>query len=289
MNTMMRVFGAFVVAVMAAACARPGSDRCNDGTFCPPSTTCGAQDVCFAGIGACSQFSDAMPCLVDELTSGYCDGSACRVGATILGFATSVPSGLGLPGVEAHVRDHPEVLRAVGNPNGYFDFKVPRGIEAVIEVSYPDAFVSVTRPILVGDEDVLADFLFGGIPVVSIALGDVLAEMVGIELLPDRGMLTGISTTPQGTAVGDVAFSLASGSCDGPYYIDVQGMPVIGGTATVPGNGSFAFVNCEPGTALLQATAATGPCHTLDRASTDPVPIAIEPGRIAYLGRMTCM
>jgi hypothetical protein len=288
MNTTMWLVGALAIPVVAAACAGPASDRCNDGTFCPPSTTCGAQDVCFADIGTCSQFSDAMPCLVDDVTSGYCDGATCRVGATILGFATSVPSGIGLPGVEAVVRGHPEVLRAVGNPNGYFEFKVPRGVEAVIEISYPDAYLTIARPVAVGDDDVALDFLYGGIPIVPIALGEALADQIGIELLPERGLLTGVSVDLDGKAVGGVAFSPTTGSCDGPYYFDMQGSPTTE-TSTVPGNGTFAFVNCEPGTVTLRATATTGACHTFDRASTDPVPMSIEPGRLTYLGRMTCM
>jgi hypothetical protein len=277
------------MSMLASACAGPDSDRCNNGTFCPPSTTCGAQDVCFAEVGACRQFSDGMPCLADDVTSGYCDGTACRAGSTIIAYATLVPSGIGLPGVEAVVRDHPEVLRGVGNANGYFEFEVPRDTDAVIELSYPDAYVTVTRPVIVGDEDVLLDALYGGIPVVPVTLADLLAARVGIELLPERGFLTGVSVDPQGQTVGGVAFSLATGSCDGPYYVDVKGEPVIGATATQPGNGTFAFANCEPGTVMLQASATTGACHTLDRASTDPVPMNVEVGRITYLGRMTCM
>jgi len=290
MNEPMAARWIVVAFAAVAACAQPASDACNDGTFCPEHTSCGVNDLCFAHVGECGRFDDRMPCLVDEVTSGFCVEGACAPGLEVIGYAVSIPSALPLPGVEVVVRDHPEILGQITNVNGYFGIRAPHDVVAVIELSYPDTIVSVSRPILVGSSDVQADLIYGGIPMIPVALATLLAEQAGRELLPGRGMVTGQTVGSNGSfdPIGGVAVTLASGSCEGPWYFERDGTPAIGAQTTIANNGTFAFVNCELSAAEIVGTLAGAPCRVLDAPAPGPIAVTPESDRVTAIGRISC-
>jgi hypothetical protein len=132
-------------------------------------------------------------------------------------------------------------------------------------------------------------FVAGGLGAIAGALLVALNQPRPVEVVPDRGVLSGISYDPtQNVPVGGVAFSLVTGSCDGPYYFGIDNTIVPNGTATDPMNGTFAFVNCEPGVVELAASSPAGACRTLDDQSVAPISMTVEPERLTYLGRVAC-
>jgi len=277
-----------MTVTLVAGCAEPASDSCGNGTFCPPSTTCGAQNVCFADVDACPDFANRTPCIIDRENSGYCEEGTCERGPDVIASAAVMPSRMPAVGIEGVVRDHPEVLRSIGNANGYFGFRTPRDITIVIEARYPDALISVTRPIVVADRDVLADYIYGGIPIVPTALVELLSAQLDITFQPDRGVLAGSAfDVITNREVAGMSVTVPPGTCLGPYYFGVSGAVEPGATATQEG-GAFAFVDCVVGPTTVTATSPAGPCRTLDADAPGDIAAEIEPDRLLFVGRIVC-
>jgi len=278
------------VGVIAAGCAEVASDACADGTYCPVGSTCGTNNVCIAHERACSQFADGMPCLVDKATSGFCADDACSVGFEVIGYGLEMPTRSALAGMSVEMRGHPEVGVSLTNVNGYFSLRTPRLTTGVITLTWPEAFVTITRPVTIREAPVTLELSYGGIPIVPRLIAQALASQAGITLSPERGIVMGQAyDLTRGTDdAGGLSVSVPPGRCAGPLYFDASGTIVPTASATIAGAGVFVLGNCETGDLPLTMTSAIGPCRTLDSNETTTIVITPEPEKVLSLGRIAC-
>jgi hypothetical protein len=271
-----------LLALVLAGCPEPAANPCGDGLFCPVDTTCGGEGVCVVDSEACGDFPDDTPC-VRDLQRGFCLAGACDAGVIVIGATETFPLRTFPDGVQVRVIDRPEILGAVTNPNGYFDVVTPRDTDIVLELSYPDALPVRTRTIAVGVDDVLADEIYGAIPIVLDDIARSIADLIGQPLDPANGMISGATFDPANRLSVEGVVVTADGGCRGPYYFDETG-PVLDATATVQ-TGVFVFFDCPPGPVTVSATLGAIACTAID-----PVPLQIEVGArmLSHVGRVIC-
>ncbi|MBA2543294.1 MAG: hypothetical protein H0V17_26870 [Deltaproteobacteria bacterium] len=274
------------VLLALASCGDHESTACDDG-FCPPDTACGGAGVCLVEPRRCEGFAERTPCMVDDRARGTCAAATCVPGVTITGGVVAVPN-TPLPDVTASVRGHPEVRTDLTNIKGFFDLlDVPRDSAVLVELRYPDCVPVLTRPIVTRDENVFVDVLYGGIPILSEAFFDLVSSQLGIGRTPGTAIIAGSTFDPMtGSALAGVTVAIEGVSCDGPFYFDRNGTPLLD-TATDAESGVFGFGNCELGPASLVATRAGVTCRTLD-TSPGAVTLELVADHLSFSGRIVC-
>jgi hypothetical protein len=276
------------VLLLLAACGQRAVE-CPDGRYCPDGTSCGGNRVCLADPGACGMFSEGTPCAIDP-ARGYCRGGTCAPGILVIGSTAAFPGHLYVDGTHASVRGHPEIIAGDTNRNGFFDVHdAPVSSSIVIDLQRDGTIAASTRAIQLGTQDMPIDSTYGEIPLVDLALIEMVAAEAGVAFDPAHGIVIGAAFDADTNApLADVAADLAGASCVGPLYLDAALMPGAGAKATLAESGVFAFIDCIPGSSILAATRAGSPCSPVTPAPQGDLVVEITAGRLVYAGRFDC-
>jgi hypothetical protein len=289
-----RVRTSWLVIVLASACDGDVAVPCGADLFCPPNTTCAADNLCVADEDTCQAFADDTPCLSTIFGRGRCIDGTCDRGVRIFGVTHIAPELTPLDNVEVRVLAEPAVPAFTTSPTGLFELAaVPRDAEVVVTFSSPGMMPGRTRSLVLRSDDiVVADEPTSCLTLVPMTTLQVIAAVAGSSVMPGRGVIAGgVYDGDVGVGLEGATASVTGTTCDGPIYFRNQA-PNPDATSTSAESPVFLFINCQPGPATVTVTgfAPPGGCVASGRASdrkTD-MPLEVITDEMTYLGRIDC-
>lgn len=278
-------------ALIVIGCGDSSAPQCDDGTFCPVGTTCGADNVCFVANQSCASFDVNAPCLLDG-EIGFCTATECQMAVEVTGTIGRALSGSinsGLAEVVVGAVDRPGILPATTNETGVFELPVVQQDDSLVLELVRENFVTMrTRPFAIASEP----YEINGNPedAISMLTAELLAELIGdIGEVPSdafgavslRVVRRNQDPVPNLTAalVGD----------DSPRALYFRGRnSAPAETQTDDSSPVILFPLVEPGSYTVELDHASFVC--VAKGADRPVTVALDvvAGRFTNLGTFQC-